>query len=94
MKMMEMKNSGGEGGIRTSGRSFGPYNGLANSAALGPVVWIQRFMCGETARVRARTLLFGNNVATAVLQRVKGHSRKTMYSGPLFNWRLQASSQI
>ena len=26
---MEPKN-GGEGGIRTPGRSFGPYNGLAN----------------------------------------------------------------
>src|SRR6266852_1122367 len=25
-----IKNSGGEGGIRTPGRSFGPYNGLAN----------------------------------------------------------------
>ena len=28
--MQENKRSGGEGGIRTPGRSFGPYNGLAN----------------------------------------------------------------
>jgi hypothetical protein len=28
--MWGIKNSGGEGGIRTPGRSFGPYNGLAN----------------------------------------------------------------
>jgi hypothetical protein len=26
----EWEISGGEGGIRTPGRSFGPYNGLAN----------------------------------------------------------------
>ena len=25
-----IKSSGGEGGIRTPGRGFGPYNGLAN----------------------------------------------------------------
>jgi hypothetical protein len=30
MKMWGIKKSGGEGGIRTPGRSFGPYNGLAN----------------------------------------------------------------
>ena len=27
---VDFKGSGGEGGIRTPGRSFGPYNGLAN----------------------------------------------------------------
>ncbi len=27
---MQLGESGGEGGIRTPGRSFGPYNGLAN----------------------------------------------------------------
>src|SRR5580658_4190763 len=27
---IELGKSGGEGGIRTPGRSFGPYNGLAN----------------------------------------------------------------
>jgi hypothetical protein len=28
--MAVREKSGGEGGIRTPGRSFGPYNGLAN----------------------------------------------------------------
>ena len=27
---IDFKESGGEGGIRTPGRGFGPYNGLAN----------------------------------------------------------------
>jgi hypothetical protein len=27
---MQLQESGGEGGIRTPGRSFSPYNGLAN----------------------------------------------------------------
>jgi len=30
MKMWGIKNSGGEGGIRTPGTGFSPYNGLAN----------------------------------------------------------------
>jgi hypothetical protein len=29
-QIVETKSYGGEGGIRTPGRSFGPYNGLAN----------------------------------------------------------------
>src|SRR5580704_8485444 len=29
-KRLTTKGTGGEGGIRTPGRSFGPYNGLAN----------------------------------------------------------------
>jgi hypothetical protein len=39
---------GGEGGIRTPGRSFGPYNGLANRR-IQPLchlsgVWFQQFI--------------------------------------------------
>ena len=29
-RWIELEESGGEGGIRTPGRGFGPYNGLAN----------------------------------------------------------------
>jgi hypothetical protein len=42
MKIWRIKKSGGEGGIRTPGRSFGPYNGLASCSVPGPVARNQR----------------------------------------------------
>src|SRR6202790_3179500 len=51
--------SGGEGGIRTPGRSFGPYNGLANSRFHTLLFGINRLRSDELLHCWAKSRCSG-----------------------------------
>jgi hypothetical protein len=77
-------------GIRTPGKSFGPYNGLANCLFHRPVVRIQWLMSGSEVAVRDKVLLFviswATNCAThdqqrlTICRRFGAHNRRCPFS--------------
>jgi hypothetical protein len=50
-----------ERGIRTPGRSFGPYNGLAKEAVSAPVVWNKELSVARLPRCRVKKAVFGTS---------------------------------
>ena len=76
--------SGGEGGIRTPGRSFSPYNGLANCPIPPPDVRNQLLTFGCEALIRAKKLLFGSNCATIVQpEKLQRHHSNSIFAHEL-----------
>jgi hypothetical protein len=71
LRRLTLLGYGGEGGIRSPGRSFGPYNGLANCPFHRPVVRNQKLKLGYEVAVRARALLFGHKCATSCATDIK-----------------------
>ena len=72
MRKIELK-SGGEGGIRTPGRSFGPYNGLANRR-IQPLCHLSAVLADGSPDVlkRMAASLRKYNIKTTPTNRQKG----------------------
>ena len=66
LRWRELRESGGERGIRTLDTGVSPYNGLANSPVPPPGVRNQCFMFGELAQYSAGIAIFAHNCATSV----------------------------
>jgi len=62
MNIGRIKESGGEGGIRTPGTGFGPYNGLANSRSHTLLFGINNLCSGEMPYVCAKPPCLGPSV--------------------------------
>src|ERR1700676_174085 len=69
--------SGGEGGIRTPGRSFGPYNGLANSRFHTLLFGINRLRSDALLHCWAKSPCSGAFVQLLCNQNFNGYIRRT-----------------
>jgi len=63
LKWLELKGSGGEGGIRTLGTGVSPYNGLANESFSPPSLVLKGLQSGRRALSWVDSLSFGTYCA-------------------------------